>query len=229
MSIDLLDLLEQDEVWPDGPGKTIPIIEMDPERRDRAIAYLHKHMEPLTAMRARQMSSMTMPSGEQAYYEVEAAVEAELTAMLDDPVAWLMQQPVMGALQRGYGGKVWKLRRTPDGCAECGTWPKEGHTSTGHDFVSPSPYLLAARWKALADDAALEEQQAPEEQEEPDFFEPGYTYLHPITSFRCETLVTHPETGERAALGWMWVDRSWRPVSFNQAAFGDWTGRQKTV
>ncbi|MET7944228.1 hypothetical protein [Streptomyces sp. NPDC005302] len=36
----------------------------------------------------------------------------------------------------------------------------------------------------------------------PDFFEPGHTYSAGPWDFNCAAVTTHPETGERVALGW---------------------------
>jgi hypothetical protein len=36
-----------------------------------------------------------------------------------------------------------------------------------------------------------------------DFFQPGHTYAYSVWQFRCDTVTTHPATGERSALGWL--------------------------
>ncbi|MEV5449981.1 hypothetical protein [Streptomyces sp. NPDC052535] len=47
-----------------------------------------------------------------------------------------------------------------------------------------------------------------------DFFQPGHTYRHSAWSFRCDALTTHPDTGERVALGWFrFSDQPCRPFT----------------
>ncbi|TBO60051.1 hypothetical protein EYS09_08665 [Streptomyces kasugaensis] len=51
----------------------------------------------------------------------------------------------------------------------------------------------------------------------PDFFQPDRTYISGRTTFRCDTISTHPTTGERRALGWeMQYDRDDEPVALDQ-------------
>ncbi|MFD4343432.1 hypothetical protein ACFWQ6_00870 [Streptomyces coelicoflavus] len=53
-----------------------------------------------------------------------------------------------------------------------------------------------------------------------DFFQPGHTYRHSAWSFRCDALTTHPDTGERVALGWFWfLEQRCRPFT---AGAGHW-------
>ncbi|WP_030798867.1 hypothetical protein [Streptomyces sp. NRRL S-337] len=54
----------------------------------------------------------------------------------------------------------------------------------------------------------------------PDFFQPGRTYISGRTTFRCDTISTHPTTGERRALGWeMQYDRDNEPVALDQRSY----------
>ncbi|MFI0900614.1 hypothetical protein [Streptomyces sp. NPDC020983] len=58
----------------------------------------------------------------------------------------------------------------------------------------------------------------------PDFFQPGHTYTdheHPQFDwkFRCDTVTTHPEDGERTALGWRHFRGEWEPYAYSE---GDW-------
>lgn len=40
-------------------------------------------------------------------------------------------------------------------------------------------------------------------QEQPEFFQPGHAYTHRDgTDFKCVAVTTHPQTGERLAMGW---------------------------
>ncbi|MET9158265.1 hypothetical protein ABZX56_11105 [Streptomyces parvulus] len=44
----------------------------------------------------------------------------------------------------------------------------------------------------------------------PDFFQAGHTYRHTRWTFRVDVITTHPQSGERAALGWWWFGQgSW--------------------
>ncbi len=58
-----------------------------------------------------------------------------------------------------------------------------------------------------------------------DFYEPGVTYVNakfpvPGWRFRCDVITTHPEDGERTALGWrLWRDR-WEPIAYGE---DDWS------
>lgn len=48
----------------------------------------------------------------------------------------------------------------------------------------------------------------------PDFFQPGHTYRHSAWSFRCDSVTTDPDTGERVALGWFrFREQRWRPFA----------------
>lgn len=45
----------------------------------------------------------------------------------------------------------------------------------------------------------------------PGFFRPGHTYQHSDWSFRCDAVTTHPDSGERTAIGWFrFRDDAWR-------------------
>lgn len=56
-----------------------------------------------------------------------------------------------------------------------------------------------------------------------DFFEPGHTYTETsnITDwqFRCDSITTHPEDGERTALGWRHFRGEWEPYAYGE---DDW-------
>ncbi|MFJ5151445.1 hypothetical protein ACIQCF_07625 [Streptomyces sp. NPDC088353] len=53
----------------------------------------------------------------------------------------------------------------------------------------------------------------------PDFFRPGHTYSDPNGwKFRVDTITTHPEDGERTALGWRYWT-GWEPYAYGE---GDW-------
>lgn len=60
-----------------------------------------------------------------------------------------------------------------------------------------------------------------------DFFQPGYTYTDVDPQydwkFRCDLVTTHPEDGERTALGWRFFNGVW-----NECAYGedDWDVQQ---
>ncbi|MFD0052982.1 hypothetical protein ACFVHR_04560 [Streptomyces sp. NPDC127168] len=54
----------------------------------------------------------------------------------------------------------------------------------------------------------------------PDFFQPGHTYSDSKAGagtdwrFRCDTVTTHPENGERAAVGWRHFRGEWGPYAY---------------
>jgi hypothetical protein len=56
-----------------------------------------------------------------------------------------------------------------------------------------------------------------------DFFEPDRTYTEPDGStdwrFRCDTVTTHPRTGERTAIGWRHFRGEWEPCAYGE---DDW-------
>ena len=61
-----------------------------------------------------------------------------------------------------------------------------------------------------------------------DFFQPGQTYTdveHPQYDwrFRCDTVTTHPEDGERTALGWRYFKGVWEPYAYGE---DDWDVQQ---
>lgn len=56
-----------------------------------------------------------------------------------------------------------------------------------------------------------------------DFFEPGHTYTDTSSKydwqFRCDTVTTHPEDGERTALGWRFFRGQWTEYAYGE---DDW-------
>jgi hypothetical protein len=59
-----------------------------------------------------------------------------------------------------------------------------------------------------------------------DFFEPDHTYRHGPWAFRCDAVTTHPETGERTALGWFRFRKSdWTAEHYGQDVWdeGAWS------
>lgn len=56
-----------------------------------------------------------------------------------------------------------------------------------------------------------------------DFFEPGRTYTHVDDRtdwmFRVDTVTTHPEDGERTALGWRHFRGQWDPYAYGEDDF----------
>ena len=58
---------------------------------------------------------------------------------------------------------------------------------------------------------------------DPDFFEPGRTYTEPDGStdwaFRVDTITTHPEDGERTALGWRHFRGEWTECAYGEDDF----------
>ncbi|MEU2402764.1 hypothetical protein ABZ609_00260 [Streptomyces rubiginosohelvolus] len=56
-----------------------------------------------------------------------------------------------------------------------------------------------------------------------DFYEPGHTYADPDSTydwqFRCDTVTTHPEDGERTALGWRHFRGVWEPYAYGEDDF----------
>ena len=54
----------------------------------------------------------------------------------------------------------------------------------------------------------------------PDFFQPGHTYTHiddgTDWKFRVDTVTTHPEDGERTALGWRHFRGQWEAMAYDE-------------
>ncbi|MFE3149112.1 hypothetical protein ACFXJ6_21060 [Streptomyces sp. NPDC059218] len=76
---------------------------------------------------------------------------------------------------------------------------------------------LAVRFRRLADEA---QQAAPAV----DFYQPGHTYTSSAPSlhgwkFRCDAVTTHPENGERTAIGWRLFCAEWEIYDYRE---GDW-------
>lgn len=63
------------------------------------------------------------------------------------------------------------------------------------------------------------------EKSSPDFFQPGHRYALEIWRFHCATVTTHPDTGERQAIGWIRVsDGSWTAYAYSATEWGErWT------
>lgn len=57
----------------------------------------------------------------------------------------------------------------------------------------------------------------------PDFFQPGHTYADPSADndwkFRVDTITTHPEDGERTALGWRHFRGEWTEQAYDEGDF----------
>jgi hypothetical protein len=59
----------------------------------------------------------------------------------------------------------------------------------------------------------------------PDFYRPGYVYSYPRYAdgydwkFRCDAITTHPEDGERTALGWRFFKGEWGECAYGE---DDW-------
>ncbi|MFD3917188.1 hypothetical protein ACFWR1_37510, partial [Streptomyces sp. NPDC058603] len=75
----------------------------------------------------------------------------------------------------------------------------------------------AERWTV----AGYEDEPAETVATPPDFYQPGRTYSDSEYGwkFRCDTVVTHPEDGERTALGWRFFDGRWEPYAYGE---DDW-------
>ena len=58
-----------------------------------------------------------------------------------------------------------------------------------------------------------------------DFYRPGHTYSYPVYAdgydwkFRVDAVVSHPEDGERTALGWRFWKGQWEPIAYGE---DDW-------
>ncbi|WP_199572672.1 hypothetical protein [Streptomyces murinus] len=58
----------------------------------------------------------------------------------------------------------------------------------------------------------------------PDFFQPGHTYTGAHGwKFRVDAITTHPEDGERIALGWRFWSGAWEPYAYGE---DDWDVHQ---
>lgn len=59
----------------------------------------------------------------------------------------------------------------------------------------------------------------------PDFFQPGHTYADDEYGwkFRVDTITTHPEDGERTALGWRYFNGRWAEMAYGE---DDWETHQ---
>ena len=56
----------------------------------------------------------------------------------------------------------------------------------------------------------------------PDFFQIGHTYSDSggyDWKFRVDTVTTHPEDGERTALGWRFFNGEWEPYAYGEDDF----------
>ncbi|MEV8354658.1 hypothetical protein ACFVTT_35445 [Streptomyces niveus] len=72
--------------------------------------------------------------------------------------------------------------------------------------------------------AATEKASAPAPTATPDFFQPGFTYTNAEFPqygwrFRCDTVTSSPDNGERTALGWRYFKGEWEPYAYYE---DDW-------
>ena len=60
-----------------------------------------------------------------------------------------------------------------------------------------------------------------------DFYQPGHTYTDTNPQydwkFRCDVVTTHPEDGERTALGWRFFNGTWSECAYGE---DDWDVQQ---
>ncbi|MBD0743492.1 hypothetical protein [Streptomyces sp. CBMA152] len=88
-----------------------------------------------------------------------------------------------------------------------------------------SPELVAKTVRAVDVRLAEDGPQAPygvtaEVVDASEFFEVGRTYLGSYGwRFRVDVITTHPENGERAALGWRFFNDVWEPIAYYE---DDW-------
>jgi len=60
-----------------------------------------------------------------------------------------------------------------------------------------------------------------------DFYQPDHTYRGEYGwAFRCDTVTTHPEDGERSALGWRYFNAEWNPYAYGP---DDWETDQAGI
>ncbi|MEU8839941.1 hypothetical protein AB0D97_12540 [Streptomyces roseus] len=54
-----------------------------------------------------------------------------------------------------------------------------------------------------------------------DFCQPGHIYRDGVRwAFRCDMITTHPEDGERTALGWRLFKGEWTPYAYSEDDWG---------
>lgn len=100
------------------------------------------------------------------------------------------------------------------------TWTNED----GKKFVfveDIAPALLGLSSKAT-DEAGKDTSEG--ESTQPDFYQPGRTYISREFPqygwrFRCDAITTHPEDGERTAIGWRYFNNVWEPYAYGE---DDW-------
>lgn len=110
---------------------------------------------------------------------------------------------------------------TPITYAGC-TWPsaRDWCLSIMQHNAAPGP---AQDGQSAALDAFAAEvlHGAAEADATPDFFQIGHTYADtdPEWKFRVDTVTTHPDNGERTALGWRFFRGEWEPYAYGE---DDW-------
>lgn len=84
----------------------------------------------------------------------------------------------------------------------------EAYNRAVSDVVAAIGALLAAHAKYETE--AREKSSPFGADATPDFFEPGHSYTHRDGStFRCVAVTTHPDSGERVAIGWHTDTANW--------------------
>ncbi|MFD3310103.1 hypothetical protein [Streptomyces sp. NPDC058694] len=90
-------------------------------------------------------------------------------------------------------------------------------TCGGCDSCAAREYAKELRRKAEEKDTATGGESTP------DFFEVGRTYTEPGDTtdwkFRVDRVTTHPEDGERTALGWRHFHGEWEPYAYGEDDF----------
>jgi hypothetical protein len=107
------------------------------------------------------------------------------------------------------------------------TGSRGGHWPLTDDL--PGALLLVSQYLAAAvaviERAGLVEEKATAAAASaaPDFYEPGHTYSDPSADndwkFRVDAITTHPEDGERTALGWRHFRGEWAEMAYGEDDF----------
>lgn len=119
------DLLDQDQVWRNGQGEILLIQDMDPGYRARVHAWIIRQAPHVYDIIGRELLSFGgMLNGEQAGYDFDSML-MQLDDEMDNPEAWLRQQPLLQALS----GTSSSDAPAPSRSCFCGGSPEEDHSA----------------------------------------------------------------------------------------------------
>lgn len=102
--MDIVDLLDQEEIWVDRAGVEHEIAEMEPRYCANVVRFLLRQAEAIAHADSMAILSVRMPDFDTiAYDDVMSGIGVDEAAKAD-PVRWLQDKPLLRALRARLSG-----------------------------------------------------------------------------------------------------------------------------